>query len=298
MSLLTFKSILSSFRTTLVTPLDDFYSREDPLLKHTREYEDAYSNLLELISNSGRSDIYPHLSDLFLFVGSILGKELYEGYDSRLGGIINGAKALLHALLLLFDTSSARYLLLFPSNQLDPSSIPIAQNITHICTKAIATTRIDNQPVLFSRLPMCQNALVWLGMQLSYPELSDPPFMHVFQPLCLQLTEDFREDAIKCGFQLLEHFSINCRTADWRDNSRAEAVLSQLLNRRFISDPNSSSAVLQSLFKSFEFIFQTCRTKYISSNGSMYETHCILLLAVVLIAFCARPAHTSLSLFY
>ncbi|KAF5400134.1 hypothetical protein PHET_06594 [Paragonimus heterotremus] len=145
--------------------------------------------------------------------------------------------------------STRQLLLLQPHKSSQPKSENLSIQVLRLCVVHLARSK-PNQSVgdpLESRW-LYRDTLVWLTAELDYPEIAGEEFISILQPLGLRLTSDYRTNLQLSGFWVLQQLATKARVADWRQNNRAEAVLSHLCEHRISSGPAASEVILHEVY--------------------------------------------------
>ncbi|VDP96814.1 unnamed protein product [Trichobilharzia regenti] len=188
-----------------------------------------------------------------ILLGGILGNVYTTGklHDNSNNNNLNLlANEILHILMSRCHVETIRKLLLLKPSQYKKlnASANLASQILKFCVIHItkASNKSSDDPL--TRSPLFRDTLIWLTIELDYPELAGDEFISVLQPLGLRLTEDYRPCIQLAGLKLLYNLACKARIADWRQSNRGEAVISQLLNHRIASSPESSELLLDEVY--------------------------------------------------
>ncbi|CAH8853927.1 unnamed protein product [Trichobilharzia szidati] len=221
-------------------------------------YLDTCTDIKNILTHQPSVEYYaPPVSTLIL-LGGILGNVYTTGKLHNNNNLNLLANEILHILMNKCRVETIRKLLLLePSHQSkklnssSSSSSPtnLASQILKLCVIHITKASDKSSDDPLTRAPLFRDTLIWLTIeQLDYPELAGDEFISVLQPLGLRLTEDYRPCIQLAGLKLLYNLACKARIADWRQSSRAEAVIFQLLNHRIASSPDSSEILLDEVY--------------------------------------------------
>ncbi|CAH8515697.1 unnamed protein product [Schistosoma turkestanicum] len=236
-----------------------------------------YINTCVYIKNTLNSEQLIHdnqslSAHIFVFLGGILGNFYTTSKLHCNNQLILLTKDIFNIYLKIFNVKTIRQLLLIKVNPLSKfNSSPILASeilklsliyLTKNCEKPISN---DDENSSLTHYPLIRDTIVWLTMELDYPEIAEHEFISVLQPFGLRLTEDYRSSIQLAGLNVLHNLANKARIADWRQSNRAEAVISQLLNHRIACDSNSPEILLHELYSTLLVL-----TSLLSNTNSVH----------------------------
>uniref|UniRef100_A0A5K4FDM5 DUF2428 domain-containing protein n=1 Tax=Schistosoma mansoni TaxID=6183 RepID=A0A5K4FDM5_SCHMA len=194
---------------------------------------------------------------IFIILGGILGNSYTTCKLHSNNQLITLIQDIFNIYLIKFNVKTIRQLLLIKVNPLSkfdtsPSlaSEILKVSLVYLAKKCDKSTNgnDDDEDYSLTHYPLIRDTIVWLTMELDYPEISEHEFISILQPFGLRLTEDYRPSIQLAGLNVLYNLANKAKIADWRQSNRAEAVISQLLNHRIACSSNSSEILLHKLY--------------------------------------------------
>ncbi|KAF8561814.1 hypothetical protein P879_06784 [Paragonimus westermani] len=223
-------------------PASVWTSRTTNYVKLCNEIEDLF--------RGDATELKPPPVQLLLFLGSIVGNVRTSCKLHTNAHLQKAALGLLATVNQHCCVSSTRQLLLLqPHKSSQPKSENLSIQVLRLCVRHLVRSKVDQavSDPLESRW-LYRDTLVWLTAELDYPEIAGEEFISVLQPLGLRLTGDYRTKLQLSGFWVLQQLAKKARVADWRQNNRAEAVLSHLCEHRISSGPAVSEVILHEAY--------------------------------------------------
>ncbi|KAF6778190.1 hypothetical protein AHF37_02120 [Paragonimus kellicotti] len=205
---------------------------------------------IEDLFNGDATELKPPPVQLLLFLGGIIGNLQTSCKLHTSTQLQEAAFCLLTTVSQHCCVSSTRQLLLLqPHKSSQPKSDNLSTQVLRLCVIHLTRSKANRAPSdqLESRW-LYRDTLVWLTAELDYPEIAGEEFISVLQPLGLRLTGDYRTNLQLSGFWVLQQLATKARVADWRQNNRAEAVLSHLCEHRISSGPAISEVILHEVY--------------------------------------------------
>ncbi|CAH8547298.1 unnamed protein product [Schistosoma mattheei] len=226
-------------------------------IEQIQMYIDICVNIKNTLNNQQLiNDNQPISAYIFIILGGILGNSYTTCKLHSNNQLISLIKDIFNIYLIKFNVKTIRQLLLIkidPLSKLNTSS-SLASEILKLSLVYLAktcdksTNSNDDEDYSLTHYPLIRDTIVWLTMELDYPEISEHEFISILQPFGLRLTEDYRSSIQLAGLNVLYNLANKARIADWRQSNRAEAVISQLLNHRIACTSNSSEILLDKLY--------------------------------------------------
>ncbi|KAA3681690.1 uncharacterized protein DEA37_0002984 [Paragonimus westermani] len=223
-------------------PASVWTSRAANYVKLCNEVEDLF--------RCDATELKPPPVQLLLFLGSIVGNVQTSCKLHTNTQLQEAALCLLATVNQHCCVSSTRQLLsLQPHKSSQPKPESLSIQVLRLCVRHLVRSKVDQAvgDPLESRW-LYRDTLVWLTAELDYPEIAGEEFISVLQPLGLRLTSDYRTKLQLSGFWVLQQLAKKARVADWRQNNRAEAVLSHLCEHRISSGPAVSELILREVY--------------------------------------------------
>lgn len=226
-------------------------------IEQIQMYIDICVNIKNTLNNQQLiNDNQPISAYIFIILGGILGNSYTTCKLHSNNQLISLIKDIFNIYLIKFNVKTIRQLLLIKINPLSKlnTSSSLASEILKLSLVYLAkkcdksTNSNDDEDYSLTHYPLIRDTIVWLTMELDYPEISEHEFISILQPFGLRLTEDYRSSIQLAGLNVLYNLANKARIADWRQSNRAEAVISQLLNHRIACSSNSSEILLNKLY--------------------------------------------------
>ncbi|TNN06903.1 hypothetical protein EWB00_008104 [Schistosoma japonicum] len=215
--------------------------------EHIQMYIDACIYIKNILCNQSIIDNIPSSYTLIL-LGGILGNSYTTCKLYCSDKLVSLTKEILNIYLSKFNVKTTRQLLLLEFNQSSKvNSSTLASQILKLSV-AYLSKSCEKSDDSLTHYPLVRDTLVWLAMELDYPELAGFEFISVLQPFGLRLTEDYRSSIQLVGLSVLRSLATKARIADWRQSNRAEAVISQLLDHRIACSPTSPEILLDEVY--------------------------------------------------
>ncbi|CAH8553017.1 unnamed protein product [Heterobilharzia americana] len=221
---------------------------ESVWVKRVQIYMDTCTCIKRILANKSIVNNVPSPYTLIL-LGGILGNTYTTCKLCIDNTLLTLIEEVLNMLLSRCNVESVRNLLLLEPIQSSKlrSSSNLASQILKLCVSHLAKTS-ENSDDSLTKSPLFRDTLIWLTMELDYPELAGDEFISILQPLGLRLTEDYRPCIQSAGLSVLRNLAHKARIADWRQSNRAEAVISHLLVHRIANSSDSSEALLDEVY--------------------------------------------------
>ncbi|KAK4470594.1 hypothetical protein MN116_006134 [Schistosoma mekongi] len=209
-------------------------------------YIDACVYIRNILCNHSIIDNIPSSYTLIL-LGGILGNSCTTCKVHCSSKLVSLTKEILNIYLSKFNVKTIRQLLLMEFNQSSKvNSSTLASQILKLSVAYLSKSEKSDDSL--THYPLIRDTLVWLVMELDYPELAGFEFISILQPFGLRLTEDYRPSIQLVGLSVLRSLATKARIADWRQSNRAEAVISQLLDHRIACNPTSPEILLDDVY--------------------------------------------------